>query len=101
MASQPAFPCQGRLSSRKITPFSASVIHHGCDSSFARRRQETALFQRGGGRFAQGRRQALHRTRRVLRSEGARGPRVAAFRDGPVDILAGEGGGGGAPGGAP
>src|SRR5712671_1666010 len=91
MASQPAFPCQPHLSSRKITPFSASVIHHGCDSSFARRRQETALFQRGGRRFAQGRRQALHRARRVLRSEGARGPRVAAFRDGPVDVLAGQG----------
>src|SRR5712691_11643629 len=97
----PLFPCQPHLSSRKITPFSASVIRHGGDSSFPRRRQEAALFQRGGRGFAPRRRQALHRARRVLRSEGAGGPRVAAFRDRPPDVLARQGRavepGGGAP----
>src|SRR5258708_6023026 len=86
-----SLPWKDQVSARKITPFSVSVIHHGCDSSFARRRQETALFQRGGRRFAQGRRQALHRARRVLRSEGARRKGVAAFRDRPSDVLAARG----------
>src|SRR5206468_6221882 len=90
-SGEPVFPCHPPLTSRKITPFSSSVIRHGCDSSFSRRRQEAALFQRGGRGFAPRRRQALHRARRVLRSEGAGGPRIAAFRDRPPDLLARQG----------